>query len=140
MMNRVILVGRITKDPEMKKTAQDIAVVNFTIAVNRNYTDTQGEKQADFISCVVWRKQAENVAKYVTKGMLLGVEGRIQTRQYESETGMKYITEVLCDSVQFLENKSSNTQSFEENQPTKSQSDEFYETSKKLAAEDDLPF
>jgi single-strand DNA-binding protein len=140
MMNRVILVGRITKDPEMKKTAQDIAVVNFTIAVNRNYTDTQGEKQADFISCVVWRKQAENVAKYVTKGMLLGVEGRIQTRQYESETGMKYITEVLCDSVQFLENKSSNTQSYEENQPTKSQSDEFYETSKKLAAEDDLPF
>jgi single-strand DNA-binding protein len=140
MMNRVILVGRITKDPEMKKTAQDIAVVNFTIAVNRNYTDTQGEKQADFISCVVWRKQAENVAKYVTKGMLLGVEGRIQTRQYESETGMKYITEVLCDSVQFLENKSSNTQSYEENQPTKLQSDEFYETSKKLAAEDDLPF
>lgn len=140
MMNRVILVGRITKDPEMKKTAQDIAVVNFTIAVNRNYTDTQGEKQADFISCVVWRKQAENVAKYVTKGMLLGIEGRIQTRQYESETGMKYITEVLCDSVQFLENKSSNTQSYEENQPTKSQSDEFYETSKKLAAEDDLPF
>ena len=72
--------------------------------------------------------------------MLLGIEGRIQTRQYESETGMKYITEVLCDSVQFLENKSSNTQSYEENQPTKSQSDEFYETSKKLAAEDDLPF
>ena len=139
MMNRVILVGRITKDPELKKTAQDIAVVNFTIAVNRNYTDQQGEKQADFISCVVWRKQAENVAKYVSKGMLLGVEGRIQTRQYESETGMKYITEVLCDSVQFLENKSSN-QSFEDQPSTKSQSDEFYETSKKLAAEDDLPF
>jgi single-strand DNA-binding protein len=71
--------------------------------------------------------------------MLLGVEGRIQTRQYESETGMKYITEVLCDSVQFLENKSSN-QSFEDPSSTKSQSDEFYETSKKLAAEDDLPF
>jgi single-strand DNA-binding protein len=139
MMNRVILVGRITKEPELKRTAQDIAVVNFTIAVNRNYTDQQGEKQADFISCVVWRKQAENVAKYVSKGMLLGVEGRIQTRQYESETGMKYITEVLCDSVQFLENKSSN-QSFEDQPSTKSQSDEFYETSKKLAAEDDLPF
>jgi single-strand DNA-binding protein len=139
MMNRVILVGRITKDPELKKTAQDIAVINFTIAVNRNYTDQQGEKQADFISCVVWRRQAENVAKYVSKGMLLGVEGRIQTRQYESETGMKYITEVLCDSVQFLENKSSN-QSFEDSSSTKSQSDEFYETSKKLAAEDDLPF
>lgn len=138
-MNRVILVGRITKDPELKKTAQDIAVVNFTIAVNRNYTDQQGEKQADFISCVVWRRQAENVAKYVSKGMLLGVEGRIQTRQYESETGMKYITEVLCDSVQFLENKSSN-QSIEDQPSTKSQSDEFYETSKKLAAEDDLPF
>jgi len=138
-MNRVILVGRITKDPELKKTAQDIAVVNFTIAVNRNYTDQQGEKQADFISCVVWRRQAENVAKYVSKGMLLGVEGRIQTRQYESETGMKNITEVLCDSVQFLENKSSN-QSFEDQPSTKSQSDEFYEASKKLAAEDDLPF
>ena len=140
MMNRVILVGRIRKDPEMKKTAQDIAVVNFTIAVNRNYTDQQGEKQADFISCVVWRKQAENVAKYVTKGMLLGVEGRLQTRQYESETGMKYITEVLCDSVQFLENKSSTTSGYEDQPSSKSQSDEFYETSKKLAAEDDLPF
>ena len=139
MMNRVILVGRITRDPELKKAAQDIAVVKFTIAVNRNYTDQQGEKQADFISCVVWRRQAENVAKYVSKGMLLGVEGRIQTRQYESETGMKYITEVLCDSVQFLENKSSN-QSIEDQPSTKSQSDEFYETSKKLAAEDDLPF
>jgi len=139
MMNRVILVGRITKDPDLKKTAQDISVINFTIAVNRNYTDQQGEKQADFISCVVWRRQAENVAKYVSKGMLLGVEGRIQTRQYESETGMKYITEVLCDSVQFLENKSSN-QSFEDQPSTKSQSDEFYEASKKLAAEDDLPF
>jgi single-strand DNA-binding protein len=138
-MNRVILVGRITKDPELKKTAQDIAVINFTIAVNRNYTYQKGEKQSYIVSCVVWIKKAENVAKYVSNGMLLGVEGRIQTRQYESETGMKYITEVLCDSVQFLENKSSN-QSFEDSSSTKSQSDEFYETSKKLAAEDDLPF
>jgi len=142
MMNRVILVGRITKDPEMKSTQSNIAVVTFTLAVNRQFSDQSGEKQADFIQCVVWRKQAENLARFVKKGALLGVEGRIQTRQYESDNGTRYVTEVVCDSVQFLESKGSNV----ETEPTikeethTADNDEFYETSKQLAAEEDLPF
>lgn len=141
MMNRVILVGRITKDPEMKMTQSNIAVVSFTLAVNRQFSDAQGEKQADFIQCVVWRKQAENLARFVKKGALLGVEGRIQTRNYEAENGTRYVTEVVCDSIQFLESKNDTdqpTKGYEET-PADDQ-DEFYETSKQLAAEEDLPF
>jgi len=105
MINKVILVGRITKDPELKSTQSNIAVVTFTIAVNRQFKDDGGEKQADFIQCVVWRKQAENLAKYCFKGSLIGIDGRIQTRQYEGSDGIKYVTEVVCDSIQFLEAK-----------------------------------
>lgn len=136
MLNRVVLVGRITKDPELRTTQSNISVVAFTLAVNRPFMDQQGERQADFIQCVVWRKQAENLAKYVRKGMLLGVDGRIQTRTYEAETGTRYITEVVCDSVQFLESR----QNLETEEIDSTDSDEFYETSKKLAAEEDLPF
>jgi len=142
MMNRVILVGRITKDPEVKSTQSNIPVVTFTLAVNRQFSDQSGEKQADFIQCVVWRKQAENLARFVKKGALLGVEGRIQTRNYESDNGTRYVTEVVCDSVQFLESKGSNVEA----EPTikeetrTADNDEFYETSKQLAAEEDLPF
>lgn len=146
MINRVILVGRITKDPELKTTQSNISFVNFTLAVNRQFTDQSGERQADFIQCIVWRKQAENLAQYINKGALLGVEGRIQTRTYEAENGTRYITEVVCDTIQFLENKSSSQTSNNRNdyieQPSVSNddSDEFYETSKQLAAEEDLPF
>lgn len=140
-MNRVILVGRITKDPEVKSTQSNIPVVSFTLAVNRQFTDQSGEKQADFIQCVVWRKQAENLARYVKKGALLGIEGRIQTRTYEADNGTRYVTEVVCDSVQFLESKgdSSNETTYQKNNDT-AENDEFYETSKQLAAEEDLPF
>lgn len=139
MMNRVILVGRITKDPEMKMTQSNIPVVTFTLAVNRQFTDQSGEKQADFIQCVVWRKQAENLARFVKKGALLGVEGRIQTRQYEADNGTRYVTEVVCDSVQFLESKGEQTETPRE-ETSSADNDEFYETSKQLAAEEDLPF
>jgi single-strand DNA-binding protein len=140
MMNRVILVGRITKDPDMKSTQSNIPVVSFTLAVNRQFADQSGERQADFVQCVVWRKQAENLAKFVKKGALLGVEGRIQTRNYEAENGTRYVTEVVCDSIQFLENKpESEEQPFKEDKNTQD-SEEFYETSKQLAAEEDLPF
>jgi single-strand DNA-binding protein len=135
VINKVILVGRITKDPELKKTSSDVSFINFSLAVNRTYADAQGERQADFINCVVWRNQADNLAKYVSKGALLGVEGRIQTRQYESDNGTRYVTEVLCDNIQFLESKGSSSPS----QETKD-SEDFYETTKKLVAEDDLPF
>jgi single-strand DNA-binding protein len=140
MMNRVILVGRITKDPEVKTTQSNIPVVTFTLAVNRQFADQSGERQADFIQCVVWRKQAENLARFVKKGALLGVEGRIQTRQYEADNGTRYVTEVVCDSVQFLESKGEQIEQPSRGEPTAADNDEFYETSKQLAAEEDLPF
>ncbi len=141
MINRVILVGRITKDPEKKETQSNIAVVSFTLAVNRQFTDSSGERQADFIQCVVWRKQAENLARFVKKGALLGIEGRIQTRTYEVEGVTRYVTEVVCDSVQFLESKGSSTNETTSQKDTDTaDNDEFYETSKQLAAEEDLPF
>ena len=106
-MNKVILVGRITKDPELKNTQSGTSFVNFTIAVNRPVSQNadQNASNADFINCVIWNKQAENLAKYVKQGSLIGVEGRIQTRSYESNGTTRYITEVLCDNVQFLETK-----------------------------------
>lgn len=105
-MNRVTLVGRITKDLELKRTQSGIAFVRFTIAVNRTFANQQGEREADFINCVAWRAQAENMAKYVGKGSLIGVDGRIQTGRYEDPTkGTIYTTDVLAESVQFLESK-----------------------------------
>ena len=106
MINRVVLVGRMTRDPELRRTGQGDAVTSFTLAVNRNYTSRDGQQQTDFINCVVWRKPAENVERYCSKGSLVGVEGRIQTRSYDNAQGQKvYVVEVICDSVQFLETK-----------------------------------
>lgn len=107
MINRVVLVGRLTKDPELRYTPAGAAVATFTLAVNRTYTNQQGDREADFINCVIWRKPAENVANFLKKGSLAGVEGRIQTRNYEGQDGKRvYVTEVQADSVQFLEPKS----------------------------------
>ena len=107
MINRVVLVGRLTKDPELRYTSSNIPVSKFTLAVNRTFAGPSGEREADFIQCVVWRKQAENLAKFVRKGSLIGVEGRIQTGSYDDKDGIrKYTTEVIGDSVQFLEPKS----------------------------------
>lgn len=106
MMNRVVLVGRLTKDPELRYTPNGIPVATFTLAVNRNFSNQQGEREADFINCVVWRRPAENVANFLKKGSLAGVDGRIQTRNYEGQDGKRvYVTEVVADSVQFLEPK-----------------------------------
>ena len=103
MINRVVLVGRLTKDPDLKYTGNGVAVATFTLAVNRPFTK-DGEREADFINCVVWRKPAENTANYLRKGSMAGIEGRIQTRTYEGSDGKTvYVTEVVCDSVQFLE-------------------------------------
>lgn len=105
-MNKVILTGRLVKDPELRRTNTDIAVVQFTIAVNRRYVGADGQRQADFINCVVWRQQAENLAKYMRKGSLIGLEGQIQTRTYDDPNGQRrYITEVICDNIEFLETK-----------------------------------
>ncbi len=108
MINRVVLVGRLTKDPELRYTPAGAAVATFTLAVNRTYTNQQGDREADFINCVIWRKPAENVANFLKKGSLAGVEGRIQTRNYEGQDGKRvYVTEIQADSVQFLEPRSS---------------------------------
>lgn len=109
MINRVVLVGRLTKDPEFRTTQSGIDVANFTLAVNRNFTNAQGEREADFINIIVFRRQAENVNNYLSKGKLAGVDGRIQSRSYENQEGRRiFVTEVVADSVQFLEPKNSN--------------------------------
>ncbi|MBN6859293.1 single-stranded DNA-binding protein [Staphylococcus capitis] len=109
MINRFIGVGRLTKDPEFRTTPNGVSVTTFTIAVNRTFTNAQGEREADFINCVTFRKQADNVNKFLTKGSLAGVEGRIQTRSYENNEGRRiFVTKVVCDSVQFLDTKNNN--------------------------------
>jgi single-strand DNA-binding protein len=110
MMNRVVLVGRLTKDPDLRYTPNGVPTATFTLAVNRNFTNQQGERETDFINCVVWRKPAENVANFLKKGSLAGVDGRIQTRNYEKDGKKVYITEVLAESVQFLEPKGGRVQ------------------------------
>lgn len=118
-MNRVTLVGRLTKDPELKRTSSDIPYVQFTLAVNRNYQNKNGEKQADFISCIAWRGTAELLSKYIRKGGQIGIDGSIQTRTYDDQNGVKhYITEVVCDNIYFLEpKKNDDVGSFDYNQP-----------------------
>ncbi|MCF3943993.1 single-stranded DNA-binding protein [Oceanobacillus alkalisoli] len=106
MLNRVVLVGRLTRDPDLRYTPNGIAVANFTVAVNRPFSNQQGEREADFINGVVWRRQAENLANFMRKGSLIGVDGRLQTRTYEGQDGKTvFVTEVVADSIQFLESK-----------------------------------
>lgn len=107
MINRVVLVGRLTRDPELKYTQSGIAVVRFTLAVNRTFKNANGEQEADFINCVAWRKQAENTANFLKKGSLAGIDGRIQTSSFDGKDGNRvFMTEVVADSVQFLEPRS----------------------------------
>ncbi|HEG7433452.1 TPA: single-stranded DNA-binding protein [Staphylococcus aureus] len=109
MLNRVVLVGRLTKDPEYRTTPSGVSVATFTLAVNRTFTNAQGEREADFVNCVVFRRQADNVNNYLSKGSLAGVDGRLQSRNYENQEGRRvFVTEVVCDSVQFLEPKNTN--------------------------------
>lgn len=106
MINNVVLVGRLTKDPDLRYTANGAAVATFTLAVNRNFTNQSGDREADFINCVIWRKPAETLANYARKGTLLGVTGRIQTRNYENQQGQRvYVTEVVADNFQMLESR-----------------------------------
>ncbi|MEX5936058.1 single-stranded DNA-binding protein [Mammaliicoccus sciuri] len=108
MINRTVLVGRLTADPQYRVTPSGVQVATFTLAVNRTFTNQQGEREADYINCVVFRKTAENVNQYLYKGKLAGVDGRLQSRSYENKEGQKvYVTEVVCDNVQFLEPKDS---------------------------------
>ena len=152
MINRVVLVGRLTKDPEYRTTPSGVSVATFTLAVNRTFTNAQGEREADFINVVVFRRQAENVNNYLFKGSLAGVDGRIQSRSYENQEGRRiFVTEVVADSVQFLEPKNSNgsqqdtyqqqTQSqTQRSQNTKPQGQDPFANAPENLNIDDLPF
>lgn len=106
MLNRTVLVGRLANDPELRYTQSGVAVANFRLAVNRPFKNQSGESEADFINIIVWRKAAENAANYLSKGSLAGIDGRIQTRNYENQQGQRvYVTEVVAEQVQFLEPK-----------------------------------
>lgn len=129
-MNRVVLVGRMTRDPELRRTNSGAAVTSFTLALNRNYNSADGQ-QADYINCVVWNKIAENVERYCSKGSLVGVDGRLRSRSYDNAQGQKvYVVEVMCDSVQFLETRAARERQQQYARPQQTQSvkqDDFYD-------------
>jgi single-strand DNA-binding protein len=123
MMNHSSLIGRLTKDVDLRYTAQGKAVGTFTLAVNRNVKNANGDREADFVQCVIWEKGAENIANFTRKGSLVGVEGRIQTRNYENQQGARvYVTEVLIREFTLLESKGDNQSSGQGNQGQQSNS------------------
>lgn len=141
MINRTILIGHLTKDVELRYTAKGDAVASFTVAVNRQFTNSQGEREADFINCVMWRKAAENFAKYTHKGSLVGIEGRIQTRSYENQQGQRvYVTEVVADNFSLLDSKPEGNQQNNTRQ-SKTPGDPFANGGQSIdIGDDDLPF
>ncbi len=111
-MNKVFLIGRLTRDPELRYTGNNIAVTSFTVAINRTYTNQAGEREADFINVVVWRRQAESVKNYLSQGSQVAIEGRLQVRNYEDQNGQRrYVTEVVADNVEFIGSRRDNTAS-----------------------------
>ena len=144
MINRVVLVGRLTRDPELRKTINS-AVASFTIAVDNRLKGPNGEKTTSFIPCVAWNQQAENTVKFVRNGSLVGVEGRLNQRTYDSKDGRKVqIIEVICDSVQFLEPKGTNSLQNDNNGFVPDYVPDDVEERKNVSsidiADDDLPF
>ena len=106
MLNRTVLTGRLTKEPELRATQGGTKVLPFTLAVDRQFRNKDGEREADFIQCVIWRKSAENFAKFTHKGSLIGVQGRIQTRTYDDKDGKRvYVTEVVVEDFALLESR-----------------------------------
>lgn len=156
MINRVVLVGRLTKDPELRYTQSGAAVASFTIAVNRTFTNSNGEREADFINCVIWRKAAENFANFANKGSLVGIDGRLQSRSYDNKQGQKvFVTEMVVDNFSMLESRaesqqrnSNDSKDYSNKLTEKSQkpvanngSDPFADNSKPIdISQDDLPF
>ena len=132
MINNVVLVGRMTRDAELRYTPSNQAVATFTLAVNRNFKNQDGEREADFVNCVIWRQQAENLANWAKKGALIGITGRIQTRSYDNQQGKRvYVTEVVAESFQLLESRG---------QQSNSQDSSFGNSSSMDIQEEDLPF
>lgn len=143
MINNVCLVGRLTKDAELRYTPSNQAVATFTLAVNRNFKNQNGEREADFINCVIWRQQAENLANWAKKGALIGITGRIQTRSYENQQGQRvYVTEVVAETFQLLEipkDRESGYQQKVDNQPDFSRNNNLSGNPMDIS-DDDLPF
>lgn len=143
MLNSTCLVGRLTKDAELKYVNESMAVATFTLAVNRNFKSQNGEREADFINCVIWRQQAENLANWAKKGALIGIVGRIQTRNYENQQGQRvYVTEVVADNFQLLEFNKQNDQNQTQNhnqQPNFGRNEPMRSDPMDIL-DDDLPF
>lgn len=139
MINNVTLVGRMTRDAELRYTPQNQAVATFTLAVNRNFKNANGDREADFINCVIWRQQAENLANWAKKGTLIGITGRIQTRSYENQQGQRvYVTEVVAETFQLLESQKERSN---QGQPQGySQTPDFGRSEPMDISDDDLPF
>ena len=120
MINRAVLTGRLTRDPELKYTQSGNAVCSFTLAVDRQFRNQNGDREADFINCVIWRKSAENFSNFTHKGSMVGIDGRIQVRNYENQQGQRvYVTEVIVDSFALLESRNSQGNGY--NQPQNNQ-------------------
>ncbi len=156
MINNVVLVGRLTRAVDLRYTSNGTAYASFTLAADRDFKNQNGERETDFINCVMWRKPAENLANYTKKGSLIGVEGRIQTRNYDNQQGQRvYVTEVLAEKFSFLEsakkddngvlnNEGTNTLEINKNQNSSgnfANSDPFTSTGDVFSVnDDDLPF
>lgn len=140
MINNVVLVGRMTKDAELRQTPSQVAVATFTLAVNRRFKEQNGERETDFINCVIWRQSAENLANWAKKGTLIGITGRIQTRNYENQQGQRvYVTEVVAESFQVLESR--NQQQSGQGNPSQNDNSQSFSNSNPMdISDDDLPF
>ena len=141
MINNTVLVGRLTKTVELRYTPSNVAVATFTLAVNRTFKNENGDREADFINCVMWRQQAENLASWCKKGALIGVTGRIQTRSYDNQQGQRvYVTEVVAEQFQLLESKGQGNQGQQRPQ-TQQQAPDFSRQGAPMDISDDmLPF
>lgn len=143
MLNNISLVGRLTKDVELRYTPSNVAVATFTLAVNHTFKNENGDREADFINCVMWRRQAENLANWAKKGALIGITGRIQTRNYDNQQGQRvYVTEVVAETFQLLESKGQGNQQGQQRQ-AQQQSPDFSRNANANPldiTEEDLPF
>ena len=148
MLNSICLVGRLTKDVDLRYTPSNVAVATFTLAVNRTFKNENGDREADFINCVMWRQQAENLANWAKKGALIGITGRIQTRSYDNQQGQRvYVTEVVAETFQLLESRNSQSQSQgqqgnqgQQRQPQQQAPDFSRQGAPMDISDDDLPF
>ena len=142
MLNNVSLVGRLTKDVDLRYTPSNVAVATFTLAVNRTFKNENGEREADFINCVMWRQQAENLANWAKKGALIGITGRIQTRSYDNQQGQRvYVTEVVAETFQLLESKGQQGNQQGQRGQEQQQAPDFSRQGAPMdISDDDLPF